>query len=562
MIKHFITIFLFLFIIAKISASEITMTRVDSLLANKDIQEQENILDSLLMRYGAINPTIGLKLSKRYADLVEGSSDTYKRGHSKFYLGLSYEMIGEFDKSLEYLFEARNILTNTEYKKNLALVYNEIGLVYYEQQNEELKLNALEYFNKFLELSLIIDDKMEIAGGYSNIGMLYSSLNKLDSSLKYHNKALKIRLEINDKRSIGISYANIGDLEFKLGNYESAISDYKKAESLYKEIGYTYGLYEVYYQMANLYFEKQEFDKAGKYAFLCLDICHKINSKQAYRKIYSFLSDFYKKTNDIDSAYSYLELSAAYKDSITNESIRNKLVQMQTMYELDKKDQSIELLKRENENQLLKEGAMETRQYILLASTGAIIIIFLLVMNSFFIKRRKQKQIFLYEKKLLKTEMEKKELRKKELESELEYKSRQMTTHTLNMMQKNKALKEMTNDIADISKKVDTNIKQDLKRLKFQLNQSLKADKDWDEFRLYFEQVNQTFFGKLREVSSNISPSEERLSTLIKLKMNIKETASVLNISPSSVKMARYRLRQKLNLPQDVNLYDFIGGIG
>ncbi len=79
---------------------------------------------------------------------------------------------------------------------------------------------------------------------------------------------------------------------------------------------------------------------------------------------------------------------------------------------------------------------------------------------------------------------------------------------------------------------------------------------------MYFEEVNQTFFSKLREINPNTSPAEERLAALIKLKMNIKETASVLNISPSSVKMARHRLRQKLNLPQDIDLYDFIGGIG
>lgn len=562
MSKYFVAIFLFSIIIAKTATSEITMARVDSLLANKDTLTRINIVDSLIEKHSIVNPTIGLKLSKLYANLVEGSNDTYMCGMSKFNLGLSYEMIGEFDKSLEYLFGARDILIDTEFQKPLALVYNEIGLVYYEQQNEELKLCALDYFKKFLELSLIMDDKMEIAGAHSNIGMVYCSLNKLDSALKYHNKALKMRLEIEDKRTIGISYANIGDLKHKLGDHGAAISHFEKAVSLYKGIGYTYGLHETYEQLAILYFEKQEFDTAGKYAFLCLDICHKINTKQAYREIYDFLSDFYKEKNDIDSAYHYLELSAAYKDSITTESIRDKLVQMQTMYELDKKDQSIELLKRENENQLLKEHAMETRQYILLASIGAIIAIFVLVMNSFLVKRRKQKQIHLYEKKLMKTEMEKNELRKKELESELEFKSRQMTTHTLNMMQKNKVLKEMTNDIADISKKVDINVKQDLKRLKFQINQNLKADKDWDEFRMYFEQVNRTFFSKLREISPSISPSEERLASLIKLKMNIKETASVLNISPPSVKMARHRLRQKLDLPQDVELYDFIGGIG
>lgn len=197
-------------------------------------------------------------------------------------------------------------------------------------------------------------------------------------------------------------------------------------------------------------------------------------------------------------------------------------------------------------------------QHFQLPVLGLIIIIY----SREKIRRQKERAILVYEKKLLKTEMEKKELHKKEFESELEYKSRQMTTHTLNMMQKNKALREMTVDITNISKKADDNIKQDLKRLRFQLNQSLKADKDWDEFRMYFEEVNQTFFSKLKEINPNISPAEERLAALIKLKMNIKETASVLNISPSSVKMARHRLRQKLNLPQEIDLYDFIGEIG
>ncbi len=40
--------------------------------------------------------------------------------------------------------------------------------------------------------------------------------------------------------------------------------------------------------------------------------------------------------------------------------------------------------------------------------------------------------------------------------------------------------------------------------------------------------------------------------------MNVKETASVLNISPNSVKNARHRLKIKLGLDADVSMDEFI----
>jgi len=43
--------------------------------------------------------------------------------------------------------------------------------------------------------------------------------------------------------------------------------------------------------------------------------------------------------------------------------------------------------------------------------------------------------------------------------------------------------------------------------------------------------------------------------------MNIKESASVLNISPESVKTARYRLRKKLDITADEDLHEYIQNI-
>jgi len=45
---------------------------------------------------------------------------------------------------------------------------------------------------------------------------------------------------------------------------------------------------------------------------------------------------------------------------------------------------------------------------------------------------------------------------------------------------------------------------------------------------------------------------------IIRLNLNLKESAPILGISPTSVKTARYRLRKKLGLSTEENLVDFL----
>jgi DNA-binding CsgD family transcriptional regulator len=45
---------------------------------------------------------------------------------------------------------------------------------------------------------------------------------------------------------------------------------------------------------------------------------------------------------------------------------------------------------------------------------------------------------------------------------------------------------------------------------------------------------------------------------LISLNLSIKDIAELMGISPESVKMARHRLRKKLNLATEDNLAEFV----
>jgi len=203
---------------------------------------------------------------------------------------------------------------------------------------------------------------------------------------------------------------------------------------------------------------------------------------------------------------------------------------------------------------------------LLMGIIGLIIISAFFMFRSFIQKRKKRKELHDAEKKLINQEkalVEAKLLQqsteKLKLKDEIEYKAKQLTVHALNMMRKNKVLKELLTSIQEVSKEDTDKIPAALNKLKNLIKRGINSDKDWELFKLYFEQVNKSFFQKLKEINPEFNQHDLRLAALIKLKLNIKEAAAVLNLSPQSIKGARYRLRKKLSLEKHMDLTEFIG---
>ncbi len=116
----------------------------------------------------------------------------------------------------------------------------------------------------------------------------------------------------------------------------------------------------------------------------------------------------------------------------------------------------------------------------------------------------------------------------------------------------------MRDKVKKMASKTDTVSKSEFKSIIRDINQSQKTDKDWDLFKKYFENVKKDFNKKLTELNPDLSTSDFRLAALVSLNLNIKETAALLNISPDSVKVARYRLRKKLAIKKGIDLYAFL----
>ena len=98
----------------------------------------------------------------------------------------------------------------------------------------------------------------------------------------------------------------------------------------------------------------------------------------------------------------------------------------------------------------------------------------------------------------------------------------------------------------------------ELNKLSLMITQDLSIDRDREKFQMHINEQNSNFMHQLSESFPTMTDNEKRLASMLRLNLSSKEIASILNISPKSVEMNRYRLRKKLKVDPKVSLSDFI----
>ncbi len=173
----------------------------------------------------------------------------------------------------------------------------------------------------------------------------------------------------------------------------------------------------------------------------------------------------------------------------------------------------------------------------------------------------KNEAVYKSQQALVEADMNYLQLKEKQLQDQIEYKNKQITTHALNILQKNETLKHLKAQLEEIVKNSNKISIGEIRKTVKTIDESFKLDKDWDDFKFYFEQIHTGFYSKLNISYPDLTPLELRHCALIRLNLTLAECASILGISNDSIKVSRTRLRKKLNLNQNQSLTDFLMGI-
>jgi AraC family chitin signaling transcriptional activator len=166
--------------------------------------------------------------------------------------------------------------------------------------------------------------------------------------------------------------------------------------------------------------------------------------------------------------------------------------------------------------------------------------------------RKKEEEIRLNEERKRQEEMERYQLNC--LQEELGNKNSKLMSITMLGVQNNTFLKKIKDAVQEIDTSQSPATKQQVQRLVKDIERQLNDQSGWDNFAEHFNNTCNGFFDRLTEKHPKLTNSDLRLCAYIRLNLSTKEIASLMNVSSSSVEMAKYRLRKKLELDETVAL--------
>lgn len=148
------------------------------------------------------------------------------------------------------------------------------------------------------------------------------------------------------------------------------------------------------------------------------------------------------------------------------------------------------------------------------------------------------------------------------LEKDIIDKSKELANYTLLLSKKKDFFEELKMDL----KKLREILKSDDSRRKvseiFQKLNLHRIGEDYTEiFDVNFEKINQNFIKKLKTIDPTLTKNELRLCAFVKMNLSNKEIAPLLNISIRGVENARYKIRKKLNVHQDINFVTYLNNL-
>lgn len=434
--KDLIKIIFFLLIITSISLGQVFSFSISTDTTDIQLEEETDtsrifILNKIAERNLTTYPGKAFEKASEALQLSVLLNDQPSKATSLRNMGLSHmHLFFDYEKALEYCFEALKIEEGLSLKSGEATTLMVIGSIYEEVGNNT---SALDYYRKSLRIGKSLEDDVNISKLNHKIGKSFSKLQQYDSALLYHNKALNyeieknnkkgeadalnaianvyttigntadayhfhtralaLRREIKDKPGEALSLNYIAEIYKKTGNYVRAHKNLDVALAIWIQLNKHTALAETYNNIGEVYLLQKRYLKAQEHLEKGLNYALEINDKKSIRFSYEKLYTCHLAQNNYKQALENKNYYLAIDEFIQSEENEKKITELQSLYELNKKESEIMALKI---NQQIKEMELRDQENFhtfLIVVLSFITVIVMLVLYLYRLKQKSNQQL-------------------------------------------------------------------------------------------------------------------------------------------------------------------------
>jgi tetratricopeptide (TPR) repeat protein len=243
----------------------------------------------------------------------------------------------------------------------IADLHGNIGLVYHGLGDYE---EALRYHQQSLAMQRSLQNKTREAVALNNIGDVLRQSKDFDRAIDYYSQALKLRAETNNRNGVATNVRNIGNVYEDQGLFKKALGKYLESLVIAETL---HGKAQCNYSIGSVYFKLKQYRAARQYALESLQMSNQGKFRGFIRDVNLLLSSISEAQHDTRDAFAFYKQYAAYKDSVLNLQVASEIAYSRLEYELGKKQNEIDLLRKDadlqqstlaRKNTLLVSGAL------------------------------------------------------------------------------------------------------------------------------------------------------------------------------------------------------------
>ncbi len=468
---------------------------------------------------------------------------------------------GAYQKGLENQRIAYNIYKEKESGYSLFLCLG--GMAHSFQMLEQYDSVTL-YYKEQIEVAKKSSNDGLVYHAYNNLGVGYKVAGKLDSALYSYEKALtlwhlKEKAGRSDSLMYGFIHGNIASVYEKWEEYEQALEFLEIDYNMCKSYGTKTNIIHTGTQYASLLIMVGELRDARK---LLDELWELAIQEEDYKQLMELSREYatlFKEKEQTSRELEYKQLQLLYQDSLQKlelekqqtsaEAVANYLV-VSVESQLKLKDLEAEKANQALENE--KRNLENSQLWIVISSTAALLVIAILYIIYQRIVARRNRQIQL--QKLRQIQSEKVHQNLKET---IASKNKDLTNLAIEIGRKHDFSTEIMSKVKAMRPMDEDSKLKKLDLLKF-IREHMHIDENYKVLQENIDKVNERFFQNLRQRFPSLTHNEMQVCALVRLKLSNKEIATIKNVTPKAIKMSKYRLRKKFDLPPEENFVVFL----
>ncbi|MBO2545696.1 tetratricopeptide repeat protein [Salegentibacter sp. BDJ18] len=325
-----------------------------------------------------------------------------------------------YDTAVSYYMEALKIAERENDLKNIAIASNGIGNALTSIPGRADQ--ALDYFERSLEAEKERNNSLGVAMNYLSIGDYYIDKSNFTKAREYLNELLEINREREDQYGLAITNEFLGKSYLVEGrNLNRAKEFFTISLEGFQQMGDRQKQAEILSSLGDIEQKQGRPISAEEYYQNSLDLASGLNLHGLLMQNYLRMAHLKEETGEPAEALSYYKQGKAYEDSIKLSEQNVEIAALVRKYDLEKKENRIELLQKDR---ALQEARLDTQEQLLeerrilmlLMGIGLLLILIIFFLqyrnaqtkkktNARILKEEKEKMKAIYERNLARAEI-------------------------------------------------------------------------------------------------------------------------------------------------------------